>query len=81
MSMTNDEVVAAVVETRILVRSLHERLLGDGKTGEIPQMKADIGDLKTARDTAKGSVGTLKWIIGLVGLAEIGHWFISWGKH
>jgi hypothetical protein len=79
--MTDGEIVEAVVETRTLVRSLHERLLGDNETGEIPKMRKDINQIQTERAEDRGKITMLRWIVGALGLGGIGHVIQSWKGH
>jgi len=73
--MTQDEMVEVVVETKTLVQTLHDRLLGNGQPGEIAVMKSDIKSLQKDRDTVGGAIKTIKWIIGALGITELGHIF------
>jgi hypothetical protein len=47
------------------------RLYGNGQPGEIQRINEYIDDLRTQSNLAKGTLLTAKWLIGVLGLAQI----------
>jgi hypothetical protein len=62
-----------LIEIATVCRSMHDRLFGDGETGEIPRIHKQISNLQGYKNRMVGAVGMVTFLVLALGGVVLAH--------